>query len=157
MEIGIEIVIILKVLFAGFMGALVGLERQIKGKPAGLKTNMLIAMGAALYTSIAIYLGATSDGSATGRIIGQIVTGVGFIGAGTIMRMNGSEDGDFTIGGLTSAAVTWLVAAIGVACGVELFLLAFVISFTVFVLLFFLSGADIRSSKIKKKITSKNK
>lgn len=91
------------------LGSAIGLERELAGKPAGLRTNVLICVGATLFTQLSIALAAeTGD---RGRIAAQIVTGVGFIGAGTILHGKG------TITGLTSAATIWLVAAIGMAVG----------------------------------------
>jgi putative Mg2+ transporter-C (MgtC) family protein len=91
------------------LGGAIGLERELSAKPAGLRTNILICVGAALYTQLSVALaGAQGD---PGRIAAQIVTGVGFLGAGTILHTRG------TITGLTSAATIWLVAAIGVAVG----------------------------------------
>jgi len=156
--VGLELELIFKVLFAGLMGSVVGIERQIKGKPAGLKTNALISMGAALYTTVAIYAQATGEfgDEMVGRVMAQIVTGVGFIGAGTIMRMNShKEEGEFTIGGLTSAAVTWMVAAIGISVGLGLFLEALILSISTFILLLFMSGAEKKAPKIKKKVISR--
>lgn len=91
------------------LGGAIGLERELKGKPAGLRTNILICVGAALFTQLSI--GVAGAGGDPGRIAAQIVTGVGFIGAGTILHSRGH------ISGLTSAATIWLVAAIGVALG----------------------------------------
>ncbi len=91
------------------LGAAVGLERELHGKAAGLRTNILICVGAALYTQLSLYL-AGPEGD-PGRIAAQIVTGVGFIGAGTILHARGA------ISGLTSAATIWFVAAIGIAVG----------------------------------------
>jgi putative Mg2+ transporter-C (MgtC) family protein len=94
---------------ATLLGGAIGLERELGGKPAGLRTNILICMGAVLYTSLSIEL---AGGSADrGRVAAQIVTGVGFIGAGTILHARGA------VVGLTSAATIWVVAAIGVALG----------------------------------------
>ncbi len=91
------------------LGGIVGFEREVSGKPAGLRTNILICVGAALFTrlsqSMAEFVGDPS------RIAAQIVTGVGFLGAGTILHSRGY------ILGLTSAATIWLVAAIGMAIG----------------------------------------
>ena len=95
------------------LGGAIGLEREIAGKPAGLRTNILICMGAALLTDVSIGI-ATTDGVRTGdpgRLAAQIVTGIGFIGAGTIMQARG------TITGLTTAATIWVVAAIGITVG----------------------------------------
>jgi putative Mg2+ transporter-C (MgtC) family protein len=91
------------------LGGAVGLERELRGKPAGLRTNILICVGATLFTQLSIVIpGGNGD---PGRIAAQIVTGVGFLGAGTILHTRG------TVQGLTSAATIWLVAAIGVAVG----------------------------------------
>lgn len=91
------------------LGGAVGLEREIKRKPAGLRTNILICLGATLFTQLSIAV--AGDSGDPGRIAAQIVTGVGFLGAGTILHTRGQ------VAGLTSAATIWLVAAIGVALG----------------------------------------
>lgn len=94
---------------ASLLGGAIGLERELGGKPAGLRTNILICLGSVLYTHLSIALqGAATDPT---RVAGQIVTGVGFIGAGTILHARGA------VVGLTSAATIWVVAAIGVALG----------------------------------------
>jgi putative Mg2+ transporter-C (MgtC) family protein len=101
------------------LGGAVGLERELKGKPAGLRTNILICVGAALLTDVSIGLATTADGARVGdpaRLAAQIVSGVGFLGAGTIMQGQGM------VTGLTSAATIWVVAAIGIAVGAGLFI-----------------------------------
>ncbi|MDQ3070410.1 MAG: MgtC/SapB family protein [Acidobacteriota bacterium] len=95
-----------RVLIAAMLGAALGLEREWRGKEAGLRTNTLIAIGAALFTAVSIMFQTSPD-----RIAAQVVTGVGFLGAGAIMR-NGT-----TIQGLTTAAMIWVNAAVGVAVG----------------------------------------
>ena len=101
--------VLLQLLLAVLLGGAIGLERELQGKPAGLRTNILICLGAALFTLLSYHLAAgVPDVS---RIASQIVTGVGFLGAGSILHARGS------IVGLTSAATIWLVAAIGVAVG----------------------------------------
>jgi putative Mg2+ transporter-C (MgtC) family protein len=93
------------------LGGAIGIERELRGKAAGLRTNILICMGATLFTQLSMSMaGSTPD---KGRIAAQIVTGVGFLGAGTILHGKGS------ITGLTSAATIWLVAAIGTAIGAK--------------------------------------
>lgn len=94
---------------ATLLGGAIGLERELGGKPAGLRTNILICIGSVLYTHLSIAM-AGSNVDPT-RVAGQIVTGVGFIGAGTILHARGA------VVGLTSAATIWVVAAIGVALG----------------------------------------
>lgn len=97
------------VLLSILLGGAIGLEREFRGKAAGLRTNILICMGAALFTQVSIAMAGPSPD--TSRIAAQIVTGVGFLGAGTILHGKGA------ITGLTSAATIWLVAAIGTAVG----------------------------------------
>ncbi len=96
-----------------FCGALVGLERERRGKPAGFRTNILICLGAAIYMQIGelVLISGAPGMSDPTRIAAQVVTGIGFLGAGTIMQSGGS------IIGLTSAATIWVVAAIGLMIG----------------------------------------
>ena len=97
------------VLLAVVCGGAVGLERELRGKAAGLRTNILICVGATLFTQLSIDLADVSGDP--GRLAAQIVSGIGFIGAGTILHSRGA------VTGLTSAATIWVVAAIGVALG----------------------------------------
>ena len=90
-------------------GAIVGLERQLNGKPVGLRTGALICVG--VYTFVAMALFVSDGGTDRSRIIGQIVTGVGFLGAGVMLVR------DSVIIGVTSAAAIWVLAAIGVVIG----------------------------------------
>ena len=111
--------IMLRLGSAVFIGALLGVNRELRGKPAGLRTNALVALGAALTTlaSIGISLGAeagqAADANAVSRAVQGIITGVGFIGAGVIIRDNSGT----RIHGLTTAATIWLSAALGILCG----------------------------------------
>jgi len=101
--------LLLQLGLATLLGGAIGLERELGGKPAGLRTNILICIGSALYTQLSLAM--VPAGSDASRVAGQIVTGVGFIGAGTILHARGA------VVGLTSAATIWVVAAIGVALG----------------------------------------
>lgn len=101
--------LMLQIGLATLLGGAIGLERELGGKPAGLRTNILICIGSALYTHLSLAI--AGDGADPTRVAGQIVTGVGFIGAGTILHARGA------VVGLTSAATIWVVAAIGVALG----------------------------------------
>jgi putative Mg2+ transporter-C (MgtC) family protein len=106
--------LLLKLLLATLLGGIIGLEREIAGKPAGLRTNILICIGAALLVDVSIRIGLVDGHTRIGdpaRIAAQIVSGVGFLGAGTIMQAQGM------VTGLTSAATIWVVAAIGMTVG----------------------------------------
>jgi len=98
-------------LLASGLGAAVGLEREVHGRPAGLRTHILLCLGAALFGMLSRGMaGAQSDPT---RIAAQVVTGIGFIGAGTILHLGG------TVRGLTTAASIWTTAAIGLAVGLD--------------------------------------
>ena len=107
------------IILAVAFGAVIGTEREFSGKAAGLRTNSLICLGAAIFTIISNKMGAGTHESAT-RIAAGIVTGVGFLGAGAIIQDRGG------VLGLTTAATIWLVASIGMACGAGLYLLALI-------------------------------
>ena len=96
------------ILVALFCGFIVGLERQWSGKPAGIRTSILICAGAYTYIAMAVYKGAPDDYN---RIIGQLVTGIGFLGAGVMLSKEG------VVIGVTSASVIWMLAAIGALIG----------------------------------------
>lgn len=101
-----------ELLLASVLGGAIGWEREQSHKPAGLRTNILICVAATLLTDLSVRVAAEATGPGDpGRIAAQIVTGVGFLGAGTIMQARGS------IVGLTTAATMWVVAAIGMAVG----------------------------------------
>ena len=105
--------LLIKLALAVLLGGIIGFEREIAGKPAGLRTNILICIGAALLMDVSMRVGLI-DGHRIGdpgRIAAQIVSGVGFLGAGTIMQSQGM------VTGLTSAATIWVVAAIGMTVG----------------------------------------
>jgi len=104
-----------KVLLSIICGGLIGLERELKNKPAGIKTNILICMGSAIYTAMSMLISlALSEKGHYGdpaRVSAQIVSGIGFLGGGAIVQSRG------TIQGLTTAATIWVVAALGIAIG----------------------------------------
>ena len=105
----LHVELLLQLLLAALLGGAIGLERELSGKPAGLRTNILICVGATLFTVLSVKLSAGRGDP--GRVAAQILTGVGFIGAGTILHTRGS------VTGLTSAATIWIVSAIGMALG----------------------------------------
>ena len=103
--------ITVRLLLAAVLGGLLGLEREQQGKAAGLRTHMLVSLGAALFVLIPQQAG-VSDTDLV-RVLQGLITGVGFLGAGTIIKGRGEED----VKGLTTAAGIWLTAAIGMAAG----------------------------------------
>lgn len=102
-----------RLLLAAVLGGVIGLERELRHKPAGLRTNMLISLGAALFTIISFAMASTVGGDHT-RIAAQIIPGIGFIGAGVVIRERGA------VLGITSAATIFVIAAVGMACGAGL-------------------------------------
>jgi putative Mg2+ transporter-C (MgtC) family protein len=126
----------LRLIFAALMGGLLGLERQLAGKPAGLRTHMLVAAGAALFVLAPQLEGMeVADQS---RVIQGIVTGIGFLGAGTILK----HEDRMRIQGLTTAAGIWFTAAVGIAAGMGRLGTALVGSLIAFVVLSLLGRAE---------------
>src|SRR5688572_26357610 len=113
-----DVELIRRLLTAALLGALLGFEREVRQKSAGLRTNILIALGSALFTLMSYTL-APADADPS-RVAAQIVTGIGFLGAGAIMRT------DSGVQGLTTAATVWVNAAVGVAAGGGQYHLAFI-------------------------------
>jgi len=103
--------LVTRLLTAMILGALVGAQRESLGKPAGLRTHMLVAMGGALFVLAPLEAGMELDG--VSRVIQGMVTGIGFIGAGAILKLHDKRE----IEGLTTAAGIWMTAAIGIAAG----------------------------------------
>jgi putative Mg2+ transporter-C (MgtC) family protein len=123
-----DLELIERLLLAAALGAVLGLEREWRNKSAGLRTNILITIGSALFTLMSIELG--TGNADPGRIAAQIVTGIGFLGGGAIMRT------DSGVHGMTTAATIWVNAAIGVAAGGGAYHLALIAAgITLFVLL----------------------
>ena len=104
-----------RLLLATLFGALVGLNRERQGKPAGLRTHALVALGGGLMAIVALLFG-ENDVSTPGRVLQGVLAGVGFIGAGVILHRGDAQG----VHGLTTAAAIWVVAAIGVAAGAGL-------------------------------------
>ncbi len=120
----LEIEILLRVLLAGVLGAAVGYDRQRSHKPAGLRTHMLVALGSALFVGSGVLVLAADLGPSEVvrldvlRVTAAVATGIGFLGAGAILR------GDGTVHGLTTAAGIWVTAGIGLAAGLGQIILA---------------------------------
>lgn len=119
-----------EVMTAIFCGLIVGQERERKEKPAGLRTLTLICLGSALFTIVSVFLAGDNVYNDPARLAAQIVTGIGFLGAGVIMRDRGS------VTGLTTAATIWVTAAIGVIVGSGYCVPAVGISMTTYALLY---------------------
>jgi putative Mg2+ transporter-C (MgtC) family protein len=105
--------VLLRLGAASVAGAVIGFDREVRGKPAGLRTVMLVSLGAAILVVLGEDLAVPGSSNATTTVIQGIVTGIGFLGAGTIIRGQTEE----AVRGLTTAASIWLAAAIGIACG----------------------------------------
>jgi len=127
LEIGSQM--FLRLLVAVVVGALVGYERERAGKPAGVRTHGMVCLGAALFAVVSIY-GFDGIGDPA-RIAAQVVSGIGFLGAGAILHQRGS------VHGLTTAASLWVTAAIGLAIGVGMVLMSLATALLVFLLLRF--------------------
>ncbi len=130
------------------LGAAVGLEREISSKAAGLRTNVLICLGAAVFTIVSRQFAAESD-SIT-RIAAGIVTGMGFLGAGAIIQDRGG------VHGLTTAATIWLVASIGMACGAGFYKLAAIVALIAVLVLMGLGQLERPLGRYVKKHKSKS-
>jgi len=136
--------LILRAVISVLLAGLIGYEREHSHKPAGLRTNILVGLGSTLYMLIALKL-PIIFGSQTidpGHIAGPVVTGIGFIGAGTIIQARGS------IVGMTTAATIWVVAAIGLAVGVGYYFAAFAITFITLAVLYILRMIEKRPEQI---------
>lgn len=105
-----------KVLMASICGAIIGIEREMKNKVAGIRTNILICAGTAIFAATSIFIAKLFNDVDPTRIIGQIVTGVGFLGGGVIFKVNDK------LTGVTTASFIWVMCAIGVMCGLGLYL-----------------------------------
>src|SRR5437773_1044713 len=127
-----ELSVALKLFLAAVLGGLIGMERELRDKPAGLRTNILICVGSTLFTSISTRVAQVLGGDPT-RIAAQIISGIGFLGAGAVLHSHG-----FVLG-LTTAATIWVVAGVGMALGSGMYLVAVFATAMSLVTLYFLS------------------
>jgi len=123
----VELEMVLRVLLAMALGAIIGFQRGKAEKPAGVRDLILISAGSALFTVVSIY----GFGADPARVAAGIVTGIGFLGAGAIIRRG--EGG--VVKGLTTAATIWMTAGIGLAAGAGMYIIAAVTTFLVLVIL----------------------
>ncbi len=129
MNIEFELIIIPKLVVAFGLGLFIGLDREKQGKDAGIRTYAAVCLGATLFTTIAENI--NDDITSISRIVANIVTGIGFLGAGIIYRNNDSKSSH----GLTTAATVWCTAAVGVAIGLDMFFIAITASLMIYFLL----------------------
>jgi len=126
-----------KLFLAAILGGIIGIERQIRDKPAGLRTNILICVGSTLFMSISTKVAQLLGGDPT-RIAAQIISGIGFLGAGVVLHSHG-----FVLG-LTTAATIWVVAGVGMALGSGMYLVALFATAMSLLTLYFLSFVEDR-------------
>lgn len=137
-------VILIRLLISIVLGALIGIERERRNRPAGLRTHILVSLGSALFTIASIQFSKSFGNVDPSRIAANIVTGIGFLGAGAIMKEG------LTIKGLTTAATIWVSSAIGLACGMGYYIPAILTSISTLIILISLRSLEIeRFGKLK--------
>ena len=135
--------VIIRLLAATIFGAMVGFERERAGKPAGLRTHILVCLGTTVFVLVCGSSGMSSDGLS--RVIQGIVTGIGFIGAGSILKLSEERD----IRGLTTAAGVWMTAAIGVGVGLGVIGVAGIGTLLALIILAAVGAVEARAEKRK--------
>jgi len=131
-----------KIIAATICGLIVGCERELKNKVAGIRTHIIVCVGACLYTSIGVVISEQYH-SDPARIIGQIITGIGFLGAGVIFKH------DDKIVGVTSAAFIWLIASIGVLIAVGFLISSIIFTIGLLIMLIVLQKLEIKINNLK--------
>jgi putative Mg2+ transporter-C (MgtC) family protein len=135
--------VIIRLIAAILLGAVVGFERERAGKPAGLRTHILVSLGTAVFVLACSGVGMSLDGLS--RVIQGILTGIGFIGAGSILKLNEERD----IKGLTTAAGVWMTAAIGVCVGLGSLGVALFSTLLTLIILALVGAAESRAEKAR--------
>lgn len=128
-------------------GSIIGLERQLRGKPVGIRTSSLIVLGTYMFVAISAFV--INDASDPSRIIGQVVTGVGFLGAGVMMTREG------VVTGVTSAATIWALAALGVCVAVIDSIVAIKLSVLVVAILYGIDAVEGYSAHLSRGVHAK--
>lgn len=141
--------VLLRLISASVLGAIVGFEREKAGKPAGLRTHILVCLGTAIV--VLACSGSQMDMDGLSRVIQGIVTGIGFIGAGSILKINEERD----IQGLTTAAGLWMTAAIGISCGLGTIGLALIATVLTLIVLGVLRVMEARAAALAEKAKNK--
>lgn len=139
----VDLNLFLKLLFALILGGLIGLERQVMGKPAGLRTHILICLGSSIFTILSVIISKKFSIADPTRIPAMILSGIGFIGAGAIIQARGH------IQGLTTAASIWATASVGMACGFGNLTIALLSALFILFVLHGLSFVETKISVIK--------
>lgn len=140
----LEVDIATKLIVSVILGMIVGLDREIRGKPAGLRTHILVCVGAALFTIVSVVV----EGGLDTRIASGIVTGIGFLGAGMIFHAENK------VSGLTTAAEVWVLGAIGIAVGYGLYFAAIVATIIV---IFVLKPGKLLEKRMDEKFRKKRR
>ena len=138
-------VVLIRVIAATLLGAIVGLQREKAGKPAGLRTHMIVSLGTAVVVLACAAIGMSTDGLS--RVVQGIVTGIGFIGAGSILKLSEERE----IRGLTTAAGLWMTAAIGIAAGLGVIGIAAIGAIVTVIVLGLVGVMEARAEASKKK------
>ncbi len=137
--------VVIRLVAAALLGAAIGFQRELAGKPAGLRTHMLVTLGTCVFVLACSGYGMSSDGLS--RVIQGVTTGIGFIGAGSILKINEQRD----VKGLTTAASIWITAAVGVAVGLGGLGLAVLATLLTLIVLTLLGSIEIKIDKRRKK------
>ena len=145
MTVQLQLELSFRVLIAALLASVVGYNRQSTAHPAGLRTHILIGIGASLFTELSLVAFGTNN---PGIVAAQIVSGIGFLGAGSIIK--GIESPD-SVHGITTAAGIWTTAAIGMACGADLYVIAIFVTILTWVVL----DLVIRVEKMQQKTQAK--
>lgn len=146
-DIELAQIIIIRILISFILGLIIGIERGLSHKTVGFRTLSLVCVGSTAFTLISIYGFQSVD---TARIAAQIVTGIGFLGAGAILHRG------YVTKGLTTAATLWVAAAVGMACGTGMFVLAFIVTLMAIVLLWVLKPFKLHLDRISDKENGNN-
>lgn len=141
--------VIIRLIAAVILGAIIGMQREATGKPAGLRTHILVTLGTTVFVVACNGFGMSSDGLS--RVIQGIITGIGFIGAGSILKLSEERD----IKGLTTSASVWMAAAIGVAVGLGVLGLALLA--TIFTLIVLTLAGKFEFQAEKKRVVNADK
>ncbi len=142
MDISTELTLLPRLLIATVLGGIIGYEREIHGRAAGIRTYAAVSLGAAMFTIINAHVPNLSDHT---RIVSNIVTGIGFLGAGIIFH----DAGNGLITGLTTAATLWATAAVGVAAGFGMYVISIFSTIILFLLLYLNNAPFIKRLKNK--------